>query len=99
LQIEGRHIVLTDRTRIYSHHADRSADYDFDHPIGEIATHPTNPAAWGLRNLTDRAWTAHTPDGRSWPIPPQRSVSIIDGLTVDFATGTGRFITSAAGDS
>jgi hypothetical protein len=82
LVLASHPVVLAAGTVLHGHHL--TGSYDFSAPAAEVARHPADPSTWGLRNLSDRPWTALEPSGRECPVPPGRAVTLLDGLTLDF---------------
>jgi DNA-binding helix-hairpin-helix protein with protein kinase domain len=56
LRIERQLVVLDRDAKLYNHHADPTRQNDFGEVVAELAQHPSNPAVWGLRNLSEHTW-------------------------------------------
>lgn len=61
---------------------------DFSLPAAEITRHPADPSLWGMRNLTAGPWLAREPSGRESQIAPGRAISLTEGFTLAFGSGT-----------
>jgi DNA-binding helix-hairpin-helix protein with protein kinase domain len=89
----GKHIVMLNHdTRLYLHHLDDQASYDFSRPLAEVSRHPTNPDLWGLKNLSAIPWTATTAAAQVNSVPPGRSVSLAPGTRIQFAAKSGEVL-------
>jgi serine/threonine protein kinase len=75
-------VVLRERSTIYRHHL--RFDYDFTTSIAGVAQHPQRPELWGLQNLTEHSWDVRMPDGSQITVEPNRSVSLVPGIVIDF---------------
>lgn len=63
-----------------------------DEVIAELVQNPSNPAQWGLKNMTMESWEYCLPDGTVKEVPPQRAVPLNPQLEIRFPAGaTGRF--------
>ncbi|MFN7037904.1 MAG: serine/threonine protein kinase, partial [Bellilinea sp.] len=82
LRLDGNVIMLNHDTKIYPHHLDDL--YNFSKPVAEVAQNPSNPAQWGLRNLSEKIWTATFRDGRMVEVQPGKAVSLDDQMKVNF---------------
>jgi DNA-binding helix-hairpin-helix protein with protein kinase domain len=79
----GRHrIVLGPRCRVWSDHL--GSDHDTTKPVGDVNAHPLDATRWGIRNLTDRAWTATTPDTHLHEVAPGRTIEVLPGTRIHF---------------
>ncbi|MFQ5554735.1 MAG: serine/threonine protein kinase [Acidimicrobiia bacterium] len=78
----SRIVALTGNTRLYPHHL--GSLYDFSHPIASVNRHPTDPAIWGLKNLSTRPWAITTAEGGTWDVEQGRSVTIAPHTKIDF---------------
>lgn len=85
-------VMLNHDTILFAHHVDPNRQFDFTHPVAEVARHPTNAQLWGLRNVGDSAWTIAA-DGEVRPVPPGRSVSIVAGAQINFGSAEGQIRT------
>ena len=79
-------VMLNADTQLFPHHM--GALYDLTAPTAEVARHPKDPSIWGLKNLSQGAWTATPRDAAATPVPPGRSVSLKQGTVIDFGTTT-----------
>ncbi|MEX1021237.1 MAG: hypothetical protein WDZ49_16370 [Litorilinea sp.] len=73
-------VLLNHDRKLYGHHFDSAAAYDFSTPWAEIALHPSQPNIWGLRNLSPEKWVATKADGDVTDVPTGRSVTLAPGL-------------------
>lgn len=87
LRLDGNAIMLNHDTKIYPHHL--GTLYDFSKPVAEVAQNPNNPAQWGLRNLSEKLWTATFLDGRMVEVQPGKAVSLNDQMKVNFGEKEG----------
>lgn len=83
-------IMLNHDTRLYPHHVDHNRAYDFERPVAEVSRHPTDARIWGLRNLSDSAWTAVTGGGEVRTVEPGRSVTLTADLRIQFGAAEGQ---------
>lgn len=76
-------VLLTADAKLRRRHTDPHADEDSaDDVLGEVVRHPTDPNAWGLRNLSPSPWVASSADGNNVTVPPQKSIRLTAGLKV-----------------
>lgn len=87
----GRHLVMLNfDTKLFLHHIDDATPHDFSKAVAEMAQHPSRPGVWGLRNLTQDAWTATGADGVPSVVAPGRSVSVTNGTRIQFPRSVGQ---------
>jgi eukaryotic-like serine/threonine-protein kinase len=80
-----RHMLMLDyNTKLYPHHIDENRAFDFSKPVAEVVQHPSNPAIWGLKNLTQYAWTSTVNNGELKNIDPGKSVTITNNTKINF---------------
>lgn len=77
-------VMLNHDTQLYPHHVDDQHRYDFSQPVAAVSQHPTNPALWGLRNLSQSRWVAAFGDGTVRDVEPGRSVPLAVGTRILF---------------
>ena len=78
------HLLLTRDARVLRRHIDPTGPEDqASGVVGEMKQNPNNPTIWGLCNLTATPWTATAADGKTVEVPPQKSVPLATGLTVN----------------
>jgi len=82
MKIGSQVVALSPRARLYPHHLGQTAD--FSAPIADLAAHPEKPGVWGLRNLSSKPWSSLGKDGQPRPVEPGKSVTVRDGLVVQF---------------
>ena len=88
----GREVVMLNHdTRLYPHHLDDARPFDFSTPVAEVQRHPTNPAIWGLKNLSQDVWVATTSEGVSREVQSGASVRISAGTKLRFLAREGEF--------
>ncbi len=75
-------IVLHKDTIIYPHHFYQ--DFDLSKEVAKVTQHPKEPQKWGLQNKTLATWQVKKQDGQIISIPPEKSMSLQDGLEIDF---------------
>lgn len=87
----GRHsIVLNQDTLLFPHHLDPNRRNDYSELLAEMVPHPKRADVWGLKNVSDQTWTTVPPAGAPIvEVPPGRSVSLVPGLKIRFATSEG----------
>ena len=81
--------MLNFDTKIYPHHVNPRAQYDFSQPVAQIAQHPQNPDIWGLRNVGQDKWVVTLEDGDVRDVEPGRSVTLSNGLMLHFGATEG----------
>lgn len=55
--------------------------------LGEVTRHPTRHDVLGLKNLSERPWTAHLRDGTEQTVDFQRNLRLAPGVRIDFGGG------------
>jgi serine/threonine protein kinase len=90
----GSSVFLTPGAVVTSHHVERAFDFT---AVGDVIPHPTDASILGLRNLTSADWQVRLGDTEATTIPPGRSIAIVDGLRIQFASlRAGHVVTSPA---
>lgn len=80
----GRSVVMLNHdTRLYPHHVDPAAAYDFAHPVGEVNRHPKSAGQWGLKNLGAGKWALVAANGAVTDVEPGRSASLANGVRIN----------------
>ena len=74
-------VLLTSSMKLLGRHLDPTK-LEETTIIAEMAQNPANPAMWGIRNLTQSAWSATFPDGSIKDVPPQRAVPLNPGTKI-----------------
>ncbi len=82
-------VILNADTQLFPHHIDPTRLYDYSQPVASIVQHPQDPSRWGIKNLSNRAWSTTAPDGSQASVEPGRSVSITLGRRIRFGTVEG----------
>lgn len=82
------YVLLTSETKLKKRHIDegRSVNDEEESVVAEVVQNPKNPKVWGLRNLTLQQWTATKPDGSEITIEPNRAVTLMNGIEINFGT-------------
>lgn len=75
-------VMLSPAARLYPHHLGDIAD--FSAPVGTLVPHPSKPNTWGLKNLTSRAWSYTTSEGKTQDVQPGQAAPIRDGQKINF---------------
>lgn len=71
-----------------------------DTVVARVNPNPQDGEVLGLQNVSNRPWSATTPDGQQRTIDPQKTVRLADGTRIDFGGGTGQITaTPPAADS
>lgn len=86
---ERRIVMLTHDACLYPHHLDSSRAYTFDAPVATVTQHPTNPAQWGLQNLSPERWVATTSSGAVRDVPSGRTLALASGTLIHFGPSDG----------
>lgn len=84
LRINDSIIMLNRDTKLYPHHIDGHAKYDFSYPVAEVARHPSNPGIWGLKNLTQDKWIFIKSDGSKLEVEAGRNATLVVGAKINF---------------
>lgn len=83
------HILLTQNTKLYSHHL--YGDYNMDTVVGSVVQNPQNPALWGICNEDKVNWTYEKANGTQVPVAIGRSAAIVPGAKIHFGQTLGEF--------
>jgi serine/threonine protein kinase len=89
INIDNNIIMLNYDTKIYNCHLDKLSSFDLSGMCAEVQQHPKNPGVWGIKNLMPGDIHAEMPDGTIQTIPAGKSITLADGLTIDFGTAKG----------
>jgi serine/threonine protein kinase len=76
-------VMLNHDTKLFPHHIDDGRLYDFSAPVAAVATHPTNPSIWGLKNLSQDKWFITSAENVK-DVEPGRSVTLAVGTKIQF---------------
>lgn len=82
-------VLLTQDTKIYSHHL--YGDFDMETIVGSVVQNPKNPNLWGIRNEDKINWTYEKSDGTQIPVAVGRSAGIAAGVKIHFGQTIGEF--------
>lgn len=89
LKIGGEVIMLNYDTRLYKCQLDKADASDLDTLVAEVVRHPSNPGIWGLKNVSGGDIFAETSDGEIKTVPPGKSATLSEGLTINFGKAKG----------
>jgi serine/threonine protein kinase len=84
IRIGANIVMLNYDARLFPHHVDPQALYDFSNPIAEVIRHPTDPRIWGLKNLTSEKWVVTSTDGTIKDVEPGKSAALGVGVKINF---------------
>ncbi len=87
LKIDDRIVMLTHVTTLSEHHL--RGNFEFDKVVGRVVQHPTQRGIWGLRNESEQPWYFTDQDRTLREVPPGKSVTLFNGLTINFGGVTG----------
>jgi serine/threonine protein kinase len=94
----NRHVIMLNHdTQLFPHHLDPQRPYDLSQAWAVIRQHPSNPNIWGLNNSSPHPWTLTASDGQERTVEPGRSVSLADGIRIDFGLISGTVSTRTDG--
>ena len=82
-------VMLNHDAKLYGHHLDDAAPFDFRTPVAEVTRHPSDPGRWGLKNLTGERWTAVGADGTVRDVEPGRNLLLAVGTRIHFGKAEG----------
>jgi len=82
-------VMLANGASLYPHHTDAGHAYCFDEPRAYVQRHPNMPEVLGLTNLSGQSWTATTAAAETITVPPGRSVTLKDGVKIQFGDSEG----------
>lgn len=82
-------VLLTQDTKIYSHHL--YGDFDMETIVGSVVQNPKNPNLWGIRNEDKINWTYEKADRTQIPVAVGRSAGIAAGVKIHFGQTIGEF--------
>jgi serine/threonine protein kinase len=94
LDLGGQVVMLNHDTRLFPHHLDPDALYDFRVPLAEVAQHPQDTSLWGLKNLSSATWRLTTLNGTVKDVPPGRSTALAPGARLNFGKVEGEIKTA-----
>ncbi len=92
LVIGNSNIMLNYDSKVYPCQIDSEAPYEFKEPIARMVQNPINPSVWGLNNMSKETIYATTTDGTVNKIPPGKSQTILNNLTINFGKATGTIV-------
>jgi DNA-binding helix-hairpin-helix protein with protein kinase domain len=82
-------VMLADGAFLYPHHTESGHAYIFDEARAQVRQHPNMPGVLGLTNLSNQPWTAATVSAETITVPPGRSVTLKDGVKIQFGGSEG----------
>ena len=77
-------VMLNADTKLYPHHMNDGRAFDYSIPVAEVVRHPTNPALWGLKNLSKVKWVVTLPDGALRDAEAGQSAPLVANVRIDF---------------
>ncbi len=83
LRFERDIVALGAQTLLFPHHLDPARRFDFSEPLASVAPHPSEPHAYGLKNLSQATWRARAGE-RAIELGPGHTVRIAPAVTFDF---------------
>ncbi len=83
MRLRDEVIVLSSDTPLFAHQV-TGGRRNYHALYGRVLRHPTEPGRLGLENLSDARWQAVWPDGRTQAVDTGRTVSLEDGLRIQF---------------
>ena len=87
------HILLTRDARILRRHVDPTGPVErASDVVGQMKQHPSNPAVWGLCNMTATPWTATAADDKMIEVPAQKSLPLAAGVRVNIGGTTAEIV-------
>jgi len=92
IQIGSNIVMLNYDTALFPHHIDDQKMFDFSRPIAAVTQHPKNPTVWGLKNVSSEKWVITTADGKLQEIEPHLSVSLANGVKINFGKTEGEIL-------
>jgi hypothetical protein len=81
--------MLAADSKLYPHHMADGRAYDFSQPVAEVVRHPTDPNAWGLKNLSGNKWVATLANGALRDVEPGRSAPLVTNTKINFGKAEG----------
>jgi serine/threonine protein kinase len=91
LNIKKYSIPLFPGKKLYACHTVDAND-DYTTVTGEVVMNKNNPSLWGIKNLSNDAWTMTPPAGEAKPVPPGGGIPIGAGVAVDFKGVSGEIV-------
>lgn len=88
LTVKGSRVALFPGNRIYRCHTASDSD-DFTLVQGEVIRNASRPSIWGLRNLSNRIWTATDKKGTRKSIAPHEVLVVVNTREIDFGDCVG----------
>ncbi|HEX3551770.1 MAG TPA: serine/threonine protein kinase [Thermoanaerobaculia bacterium] len=92
LRLNGSEMVMLNHdTRLFGHHlGGATQQFDFTVPLAAVARHPSDPARWGLQNLSTTSWFFTPGDGTSAiEIGPGKTMGLVKGGKISFGPVSG----------
>lgn len=82
-------VILNHDSKLYRHHVEEKAPFEFTDPVAEMTRHPSDPNRLGLRNLSGHRWAATIAGGSMRDVEPGRSVTLAPGTVIHFGASSG----------
>ena len=83
-------VMLNHDSKLYRHHVDENAPFEFTTPVAEVTRHPSDPNRWGLRNLSGRRWAATVAGSGMRDVRSGRSVTLAADTVIHFGATDGQ---------
>ena len=77
-----RCLLLSKNAQLLGRHLQPLSEEKAADVVGQVVQNPSDPAVWGLRNLSATPWIVTFPDGTSQPVPPQRAAPFVADLKI-----------------
>ena len=90
LQCKKEEVLLYPGNKLYAYHTGGGDSYDME--TGEVIQNKSNPALWGIRNMSDQSWHIKMPDGKAKNVGKNSVVPILKGVELDFGGNSGTII-------
>lgn len=84
MRLRDEVIVLSGETPLFTHQV-LGGKRSYQRLYGKVQRHPAEPGRLGLENLSQDLWRVVWSDGRSQTVESGRTVSLEDGLRIEFA--------------
>lgn len=89
LKVNQHIVALNYDTRIFAHHVDPSAAFNFRRPVAAVTRHPSKAGIWGLKNISGDKWRFTAANGTAREVYPQKSVTLAVDARINFGKSEG----------
>ena len=86
LKVKRYNVVMAPKKNVYACHTVHDSD-NFKEITGEVITSVNNPSLLGLKNGSDKTWTAVLPNGTSKQYTKDQVIKLGRGLKINFGNG------------